>query len=351
MSSSEDTKRIRVSYGFESLPAVEDKSGGGIIKLLDLAQSFPNHIRGANLLYLVSSALPPFAAEMARLAKRIGIKVVLNQNGVAYPAWHGPGWRRTNRPLQQVMEQADYVFYQSRFCKQSADRFLGLPPKEFEILHNAIDTSVFTPRLNTLQPDSRTLLLAGSYCHYYRVHSALHTLATLRRAGFRVRLLIAGREAWDVDEARAHRAATDLSKALQIAEFVEYTGPYSQTEAVMLFRRADILLHTKYNDPCPRVVLEAMSCGLPVVYSSSGGMPELVDKASGKGIPAPLDWNEDHAPDHALLAQAVIDVLQDYKSYAEAARERAVRCFDVKNWIERHRAVFAGLIPDKNTDG
>ena len=61
-------------------------------------------------------------------------------------------------------------------------------------------------------------------------------------------------------------------------------------------RRADLLLHTKYNDPCPTVVLEAMASGLPVVYSASGGVPELVGEEAGVGIPAPFDWEHDHPP-------------------------------------------------------
>ena len=52
----------------------------------------------------------------------------------------------------------------------------------------------------------------------------------------------------------------------------------------------------------PTVVLEALASGLPVVYSASGGTPELVGDDAGVGVPAPLDWEQDHPPAPEALA-------------------------------------------------
>src|SRR5204863_370464 len=78
-------------------------------------------------------------------ARRKGARLVLNQNGVAYPAWFGRGWQHANREISQLLARADYVFYQSEFCRLSADRFASPARGPFEILHNAVDTSRFTP--------------------------------------------------------------------------------------------------------------------------------------------------------------------------------------------------------------
>ena len=337
-------KPVRAFYGLEHVPGASERAGGGIIKYQDLETIYPNTPQGANLVYLTSSALLPGAVYMARRAQAAGAVLVLNQNGVAYAGWHGRGWQEFNRPMKALLHRAAYVFYQSEFCKQGADRFLGPRQGPHEILYNAVDTQTFVPsgRQAPLQP--LTLLLAGTHCHLYRVRSAVETIAELRRRHVNARLVIAGRNAWRRDAAEAGRELQRQCQVAGVAAAVALPGPYTQKEAVGLLQRADILLHTKYNDPCPRLAIEAMSCGLPVVYSASGGMPELVGTDAGIGVPAPLDWEQDHPPDPVPLADAVMAVAERWVEYSRAARDRAVTRFDVQPWLARHREVFESLI-------
>lgn len=342
-----DDDGLKVFYGHDNIPTRLDRSGGAIIKLQDLDDAFPNTIRGANILYLVSSAMPIFASVMVKEAKRRGVIFVLNQNGVAYPAWHGPGWEKTNRPMQFLLENADYVIYQSDFCKRSADRFLGSCHVPCTVMHNPVDTSVFTSA--SKRPSRFSVLLAGSHQHFYRVSTALEMMKYLQVEAPDVRLTIAGRYTWRKSEKECIEEALNFAHSLGVSDQVEFRGGYSQAEASSLFQEHHVLLHTKYNDPCPRLVVEAMACGLPVVYSASGGVSELVGTRAGVGVPAVEDWEKDHPPLPQELAGSILQVLSSPERYSEAARVRAVELFDVKPWIKRHREIFTGLLSKKTS--
>jgi glycosyltransferase involved in cell wall biosynthesis len=336
------TGNARVSYG-QRIPGEHEKAVGGIVKLQHLARAFPDSGPRFNVLYLVTSRLPAASVVRAQWARRKGARLVINQNGVAYPGWHGPGWDAVNGEMTALLARADYVFYQSEFCRVSADRFAGPPRGRWEVLHNAVDTSRFTPES---KQDGRplTLLLGGSQDQWYRLDSAVRTLDALVRRGIDAELLIAGRLRWTGDPAAARAQAQALVSSLGLDDRVEFLGAYTQAEAPAMFCRADIVLHTKYNDPCPTVVIEALACGRPVVYSKSGGVPELVGDEAGVGIDAELSWDREIAPDPGALAEAVCRVRDNLGAFASAARARAAERFDAQHWVARHREVLESLV-------
>ena len=335
---------VRVFFGFSRLPGSEHVVSGGLVKVTALAKVFPNTSRGFSVLYLVSSCLPQSAVALARAAKRKRIHIVVNQNGVAYPGWYGPGYEAINAPMAELLGLADHVFYQSDFCHMAADEFLRVQPLSSETLYNAVDTTVFSPGRTAPDASTLTLLLAGSQDKSYRVRTALDVLARVARRRHDVRLVVTGRLGWASSFDESKGMALDWARQLGVAERVSFTGPYTQAAAVDIFRRCHILLHTKYNDPCPTVVLEAMACGLPVVYSASGGVPELVGTDAGMGVPGELHWDREMPPDPAGLTDAVLAVAERRDQYSDAARQRAVDRFDLRPWLQRHEEVFTRLV-------
>ncbi len=338
---------VRVYYGMDRLPSRAEPISGGIVKCLDLAERFPHSPDKANLLYLVSSALPERRELLARAARRAGGRFVLNQNGVAYPAWAGADWRERNTPNARVHAAADFVVYQSEFCRRCSERFLGARKGPGEVLYNPVDTEAFSPRKDFDQPvRSPMLLAAGSHHDGYRVKTAIEALAFVRRSGTEARLVVAGRLVWGPEaEAEARRWA----RGAGVEKVVEFHGAYPQTEAPALFRKADVLVHLKVQDPCPRLVVEAMACGVPVVYSATGGVPELVGGEAGVGIPGPEDFEEIHPPSAEAVAEGLLRALADRGPLARQARARALRMFSARDWVDAHRRIFEALARENGT--
>ena len=130
----------------------------------------------------------------------------------------------------------------------------------------------------------------------------------------------------------------------QLGDYVEFLGPYTQEQATGVYQQGDILLHTKYMDVCPSMVLEAMSCGLPVVYSKTGGTPELVGEHAGIGVVTEESLYREHLPSSEALAQAVVSVAEQLPAFSEAARTRVVDFFDLKSWMVRHEQIFKRVL-------
>lgn len=333
---------VRVCYGHRRMPSADDVVFGGQVKFQRLDEALPNDPAHFNVLYLGSTSQPVDARMLVRLARVRGARLVWNQNGVAYPGLGIPGWERINRRDSRLLHDADYVFFQSEFCRLSADRFYGPRAGPSEVLHNAVDTNTFTP--GSRRHAGLTLLLGGNQYQRYRIDVALRTLAALLPRRPDATLLVTGVLSYAAPGVGAEADARRLASELGVAEHVRFLGPYTQREAPDVLRQADVLLHTKYNDPCPTLVVEAMACGLPVVYSASGGVPELVGGDAGVGVPAPLDFEHDHPPQTESLATAVLQVAERLEGYREAARDRAVAHLDLGPWIDRHKEVFADLL-------
>ena len=188
------------------------------------------------------------------------------------------------------------------------------------------------------------LLLGGSQDQWYRFESAVRALATLVRSGVDAALIVTGRLGWK-PAAEAAAEADRLLSELGIAERVELVGTYTQQEAPALFNRADIVLHTKYNDPCPTAVIEAL-CVRPTggLFEQRRSCPSSLGRtrASASAPSRPGIATCRRIP--SALAEAVSRVHAQLPAYAVAARRRAVERFDVRQWITRHRQVFQGLL-------
>jgi glycosyltransferase involved in cell wall biosynthesis len=314
--------------------------GGPLVKVKLLQQRFPQVLTGYSLIYMLSNAiyLPQFAIEWV---KGSGVPIVLNQNGVFYKAWFPDGWQRENERMAGPHAAASHVFYQSEFCRMCAHKFLGARSGASEILYNGVDTDVFTPAERSESGRPFTFLVTGridpSTAH--RLKSSVAGLAAARKGGLDCALQVAG----GVDGEVRTEIGAEIER-LGIADHVSFSGAYRHAQAPAVYQSADAYLMTKHNDPCPNAVLEALAIGLPVLYSASGGVPELVGDDAGVGLPVEQTFEYSAVPKPDDIASGMAAVMRGRETMAANARTRAVERFSLTNWYARHEAVFRKLL-------
>ena len=323
-------KRPRIFYG----GARTGDLGGPLVKVQRLRHYFPEHSWNFNLVYCLSNA--PYLNDMSlAILRKRRIPIIHNQNGMFYKAWYDGDWRAQNAWMSRTYHQASHVFWQSEFCRRSAQKFLGDRDGPGEVLYNAVDTNHFKP-LDRAPNERIKLLLTGKIDNhlFYRLESTLRGFAYAVMKGLDGEITIAG---WIAPIVQ--KKIYDLANELRIYDRLKFIGAYNQTDAPAIYSSADIYIMTKHNDPCPNTVLEAMACGLPVVHSISGGVPELVGDTA-PGVFVPEDFERVHVPSAKELGEAILIAATNRNELSKKARRRAVENFDIAWWIERHRQIF-----------
>lgn len=333
--SNKSNSKVKVYYG----GAYGGDLGGPLVKIKRLTKNFPEHRYDFNLLYSLSN-FPYLTNRSLKTIKRKNIPIILNQNGVYFPGWYGKGWESKNKKLMPAYHLADYIFWQSRFCKESADKFLGKSKAPGEILFNAVDTTKF--KSIEKHDEDFTFLTSGVFTDsmFYRLVATVESFNIFQKKQKDSRLIIAG---YISDKSK--RQINTLILARNLQSKIIFTGSYSQDIAPDIYSRADAYIMLKYMDASPNVVIEAMACGLPVIYSATGGVPELVGQNCGVGLFLKENWESNpYAPEPNEVSEAMNYVLANQKTLSKNARSRAENNFDLQKWLIRHEEIFGRYV-------
>ena len=127
------------------------------------------------------------------------------------------------------------------------------------------------------------LLTVGDNQERKHLLGAMEIVSQLKKDGMNVRHVLVTKDATSYG-ARLRDASIDLFDTNQETHIVDAGIP--KMELREYYRGADFLLHTSKAEGLGLTVLEAMACGLPVVATETGAMPELLGDGRGTLIPA-----------------------------------------------------------------
>ena len=101
----------------------------------------------------------------------------------------------------------------------------------------------------------------------------------------------------------------DYSKKLRHQENIRFTGVLEGQDLIGELASGDFMVLSSDYETQGVVLLEAFACGLPVVATNVGGIPEIVNATNGILVPP---------HDAAQLATAIQTMLQNYQTYNSA---------------------------------
>ncbi len=232
------------------------------------------------------------------------------------------------------IEKSDAVTAVSRFLKEKTITQYEIK-KEIEVIPNFINTEFYKPNPNCqyrdhIAPNGEKILIhTSNFRPVKRVTDVIKVFEKVNKEIPSKLLLIGdGPDRFECEQ---------LTRQLNISDRVKYLG--KQEAIVDMLNASDLFLLPSQSESFGLAALEAMACGLPVVASSVGGIPELI-KHNECGFISEIG-------DIDRMAKYSIDLLSNEKKYemfSKNARRRAVERFDKSIVIPMYENLYQNVL-------
>jgi len=183
--------------------------------------------------------------------------------------------------LKEKIEAADFVISVSEYNKEIILRRCGSGAAEkIHVIHGGVDVDRLSPHHQTATPGPLRILCVARFEEVKGHKSLVEACGLLKERGlpFECRLLGDGPLALQIENQIKRTGLCDAVFLLGARPYNEVIDEFSRTDVVVL---ATAPTASGKREGIPNVLKEAMACGLPVVATVSGGIPELVDESCG----------------------------------------------------------------------
>lgn len=291
--------------------------------------------------YAIPHAASAYLAVQGSYGRRVRLVTTLHGTDVSLlsdEAAYGP-------VIRQSVCASDAVTAPSAALRRQAWRNLGLDAhtRPIEVIPNFVDTQRFRPRRPGEAREALRAVVGPQWAAELDDHPVVAHVSNFRsvkrvpdvirvfaqmRAQRSARLLLVG----DGPQAPKVRA---LIAQLDLTQSVCWVAQTDRLEA--LLRACDLFLLPSESESFGLAALEALSCGVPVVATAVGGLPEVIPPEVGTLCPV---------GDVAALAEAGLALLapQRHAEASEAARAHVLAHFQHGPLTARYEALYRRVL-------
>jgi len=232
------------------------------------------------------------------------------------------------------IEQSDAVTAVSEYLRDETYRAFGCGQCDLRVIPNFISIADYHPRTDDglrrrLAPTGhRVLVHVSNFRPVKRVGDVVKIFATVR-AQLPATLLLVG-DGPDRDAAEQQVDSLGLRKDVRFLGKVENVGD--------VLRGSDLFVLPSATESFGLAALEAMACGVPVVASAAGGIPEVVEDGKTGCLAPPGDV--------ATMAARALQILTDtgtQQRMAQAAAARALE-FSADHVVPRYEQLYEEVL-------
>ncbi len=219
--------------------------------------------------------------------------------------------------------------------KEFLKKYQNVPPEKIYVLRNGIEVSNHIKAFSSKSDDD--IITLGSVGRLFEEKGFEYLLRAFQQVKIlkpEIKLLIAG-------DGPLRAPLEQLAKELKISEDVTFLG--NITDIPDFFRTIDIFVLSSIQEGIPLALLEAMAAAKPVIATTVGGIPEVIENGRD-GVLVAAGKVED-------LKNAILSLLEDKnraKSIAKKARTKVLEEFNLDSAVKALDEIYDNFWFNRN---
>jgi glycosyltransferase involved in cell wall biosynthesis len=237
---------------------------------------------------------------------------------------------------KRVARRLDRIATVSRAAADDIARDFGIDRRRIEVVENGVDLELFRPRPEVARRVDRLITTMSADTPLKGFSFLLEAFAALRRERPSLTLTVIGRN--------GHASTERKLRNLCLNGSVRFTGHVTDDELVRAYAESTIAVVPSLYEGFGLPAAEAMACGVPVVSTRAGALPEVVGSDGSAGVLVPPG-------ESASLARPIAELLDapDRRSLMGlAGRARVASLFTWRRAAERLADIYVELIAERS---
>lgn len=242
-----------------------------------------------------------------------------------------------NKVLRFTLSDIGRVICVSHTSRENTTLRANLDPHRVSVIPNAVDSTVFRPDLTRRDRSRVTIVVMSRLCYRKGTDLVIALVPRLCAADARVHWLIGGNGDRMV-------SLVQTIEAHQLQERVTLLGEVQHANVADVLTRGDIFLNASLTEAFCIAIVEAVSCGLLVVSTDVGGVPEVFPAHATRLASPTVDALEGQL--RAALAEALLLGEPARAERAAALHTLAAEAYSWHDIAERTERVYDSLVSE-----